>query len=70
MKKHGTKQWKAIYNNRTSCERVNNRILNDYGLHKTKTRTQRRISFMAFLGCVNIHADAWLKGEKAVNSQR
>lgn len=70
MKKHGTKQWKAIYNNRTSCERVNNRILNDYGLHKTKTRTQRRISFMAFLGCVNIHADAWLKDEKAVNSQR
>ena len=67
MQKHGTKEWKTVYNNRTSCERVNNRILNDYGIHKTKTRTQRRISFVTFLGCVNVHTDAWTKGEKTVN---
>lgn len=67
MQKHGTKEWKTVYNNRTSCERLNNRCLNDYGLHKTKTRTQRRISFVTFLGCVNIHTDTWLKEEKAVN---
>ncbi|WP_323088574.1 transposase [Allobaculum sp. JKK-2023] len=68
MQKHGTKEWKTVYNNRTSCERLNNRCLNDYGLHKTKTRTQRRISFVTFLGCVNIHTDAWLKEEKAANN--
>ena len=29
----GTREYKKIYKDRTSCERVNNRILNDYHLH-------------------------------------
>ena len=30
--------WKEIYKNRTSTERINNRVLNDYKLHQVKVR--------------------------------
>lgn len=59
--KHGSEKWKAIYKNRTSCERINNRVLNDYGLHQTRMLTERRLSLMAALAFINIHADAWFK---------
>lgn len=38
-------QWSSIYKNRTACERVNNRILNDYHLYDMKTHTKSGILF-------------------------
>lgn len=62
--KYKSEKWKKIYANRTSCERVNNRVLNDYGVHKSKMRTARRTAFNTFNACLNIHADAWAKTSK------
>lgn len=62
--KYKSDKWKKIYANRTSCERLNNRILNDYNLHKSKMGTERRLAFQTFLACVNIHVDAWSKTGK------
>lgn len=59
---------KETYKNRTSCERVNNRILNDYLLHRTKARGRRSLLFHILMGCINIHTDAWLKLEKLKES--
>jgi hypothetical protein len=46
---------------RTACERVNNRILNDYGLEKSKVRGKKRYTFYAMIAAINIHLDAQLK---------
>ena len=40
--------------------RVNNRILHNYGLEKSKTRGKKRISFFAAIAGFNIHLDAQL----------
>ncbi len=57
----GTKEYKEIYNNCTSCERVNNRVLNDYHLHDMGIHTRKRYSFFAMVICINIYLDARLK---------
>ena len=57
----GTEEYKTIYNNRTSSERVNNRILNDYHLHDMRIHTRKRYSFFAVIAGINIHLDARLK---------
>ncbi len=57
----GTEEYKAIYNNRTSCERVNNRVLNDYHLHSMGIHTRKRYSFFTMIICISIHLDARLK---------
>lgn len=59
--KYKIEEWNEIYKNRTSCERVNNRILNDYHLQHTFMRTKRRLYLLEMLCCINIHADAWYK---------
>lgn len=53
--------WKKIYKNRTCTERINNRILNDYGLHKTTCRNGSKHFFLANIAGINIHLDAWVK---------
>ncbi|WP_243119488.1 transposase [Roseburia sp. 1XD42-69] len=57
----GTREYKKIYKNRTSCERVNNRILNDYHLHAMGIHRRKRYTFFAVIAGINIHADAWMK---------
>ena len=57
----GTDEYQKIYNNRTSCERVNNRVLNDYHLHDMGIHTRKRYSFFTMVICINIHLDARLK---------
>ena len=57
----GTTEYKNIYKNRTSCERVNDRVLNDYQLHNMKIHTKKRYSFFLWLIGTNIHLDAQLK---------
>ena len=46
---------------RTAAERVNDRILHDYGVEDGLVRGKKRISFMVTLAAVNIHLDAQLK---------
>lgn len=58
---HGSKKWKDIYNNRTSCERMNNRILNNYKLHQCRMHTRPRLLFLMMMIGINIHLDAYLK---------
>lgn len=57
----GTEEYKAVYKNRTSCERVNNRVLNDYHLHDMGIHTKKRYSFFTMIIGINIHLDARLK---------
>lgn len=59
--KYKSESWKNIYKDRSSCERINNRVLNDYHLQDTYMRTKRRLFFMEMTCCINIHADAWYK---------
>lgn len=57
----GSKQWKNIMNERTACERINNRILNDYGVENSKVRGKKRYSFYTMIAAINIHLDAQVK---------
>ncbi len=57
----GSELWKCEMKNRTSIERVNKRILVDYGLEKARARGKKRLSFWTTLHSINIHLDARLK---------
>lgn len=57
----GTKGFKDIYKSRTSSERINNRILNDYNLHASRIQGKKRFSFFSMLIAINIHLDARVK---------
>lgn len=57
--------WKEIYKNRTSTERINNRVLNDYKLHQLRVRDLAKNAFFSFIACINIHLDVWNKLEEA-----
>lgn len=56
-----SKQWKKLMKKRTSSERVNNRILNDYSLEQSDVRGKKRLSFWTMIHSFNIHLDARLK---------
>jgi len=55
--------WKQIYKNRTSTERVNNRVLNDCNLHQMRVRNGAKNAFFCIFAGINIHLDAWIKDE-------
>jgi hypothetical protein len=57
----GSKSWKDKMKQRTAAERVNDRILNDYGIEGAPTRGKKRISIFVTLAAINIHLDAQLK---------
>ena len=57
----GTKRWKMLMNERTAAERVNKRILIDYGLGSTRRWGKKRIAFATLMAAINIHLDAQLK---------
>jgi hypothetical protein len=54
-------EWKAIYNERTAAERVNNRILTDHRLEQPKRRGKKILAFFAFTSAINVHLDAMAK---------
>lgn len=56
----GSSRWKLKMNERTAAERVNNRILNHYGIENTKSRGKKRISFFTTIAGFNVHLDAQL----------
>ena len=61
-----SEEWKRIYKNRTCTERINNRILNDYGLHKLGCRNGSKNFFFMIMAGINIHADVWCKNQYAM----
>ena len=56
-----SEQYKTIYSERTACERVNNRVLNDYCLQHLKIRGREHFSFWTMLAGICIHLDARYK---------
>jgi hypothetical protein len=56
----GGEKWKSLMRERTAAERVNNRILNHYGVERSKTRGKARIAFSVMIAAANIHLDAQL----------
>lgn len=63
----GTDAWKNLMKQRTAAERINNRILNDYGIEQGAVRGKKRIAFMTTLAAINIHLDAQQKHLEAHN---
>ena len=57
----GTPQWRKLMKERTACERVNNRVLHDYGVELGKYRGKNRIAFFVMVAAFNVHLDAQLK---------
>ena len=50
-----------MMNERTASERINDRILNDYGVGKSSRLGKSRISFFVMFTAININLDAQLK---------
>ena len=59
-----SEQYKSIYSERTACERVNNRVLNDYHLLDLKIRGDDHYSFWTMIIGICIHLDAQRKAGK------
>ena len=57
----GSDSWKSKMKSRTSCERINDRILHDYGVQNTNSRGKKRISFSVTIAAFNIHLDMHIK---------
>lgn len=57
----GTESYKKIYHQRTATERINNRILNDYGLHRLMIHRKEHYSFLTAMIGTCIHLDARYK---------
>ena len=57
----GSPQWKRVMKSRTSSERVNKRLLNDYALERYRARGKKRIFWWTMVHSVNILLDARLK---------
>ena len=58
---YNSKRWKKIYNNRTSCERVNKRLLRDYNVEAIKCRSKTKLLFFSILAGILVHLDSWIK---------
>jgi hypothetical protein len=56
----GSERWKLKMKERTAAERVNNRILNHYGVEASKSRGKGRTSFFTTIAGFNVHLDAQL----------
>ena len=56
-----SEEYKKIYSERTACERINNRVLNDYCLQHLKIRGKDHFSFWTMLIGICIHLDAQFK---------
>ena len=57
----GSDPWKSKMKERTAAERVNDRIMQDYGMEYTNVRSKKRIYFGVLAAAMNIHLDAQLK---------
>lgn len=60
----GSNKWKIHMNTRTTSERVNKRLLNDYSLEQSHTRGKKRTFWWSVIHSINILLDARLKLSK------
>ena len=58
---YGSNNWKKVYSNRTSCERVNKRILRDYHAENATCRDGNKLLFFSVMAGILTHLDAWIK---------
>ena len=56
-----SEEYKSIYRERTACERINDRVLNNYCLQHLKIRGRDHFSFWTMLIGICIHLDARYK---------
>ena len=56
-----SEEYRRIYSERTACERVNDRVLNDYCLQHLRIRGKDHFSFWTMLISICIHLDARYK---------
>jgi hypothetical protein len=59
-----SEEWKEDMKTRTTSERVNKRILNDYELEKAHARGKKRWCWWLAVHSINIHLDARIKNSK------
>ncbi|KZL92743.1 hypothetical protein CLMAG_25570 [Clostridium magnum DSM 2767] len=59
-----TDLWKQIMKKRTSSERVNKRLLEDYNMEEAHCRGKKRWSWWTLIHSINIHLDAQLSISK------
>lgn len=52
---------------RTAAERVNNRILHNYGIENAKPSGNKKISFLTMIAGFNVHLDAQVKYLESTN---
>lgn len=64
---YGTEEWKSIYSNRTSTERINTRLLNDYSLKDLRMHGRKLYFLMMISMGINIHLDAYHKVSALMN---
>lgn len=57
----GSAMWKKYMNSRTTSERVNKRILNDYGLELAHSRGKKRTFWWSLIHSINVILDVRLK---------
>jgi hypothetical protein len=57
----GSDDWKQKMKSRTSIERVNDRIIHDYGVENANSRGKKRTSFAVTIAATNIHLDIQLR---------
>ena len=56
-----SEQWKLFYNKRTSSERLNDRIKNDFNVKNSGVRSVEAWTVRFFLGAFCMYLDAWYK---------
>lgn len=56
-----TVEWKYLYNKRTSTERCNDRIKNDFNIKNSNVRSIEKWTVRFFLGAFCMYLDAWYK---------
>ena len=56
-----SEEYKTIYSERSACERMNDRVLNNYHLQDLKIRGNDHFSFWTMIIGICIHLDAWYK---------
>ncbi|WP_373265942.1 hypothetical protein [Hungatella hathewayi] len=54
----GIEAYKKSYNQRTATECINNRILNDYSLHRLMIHSKEHYSFLTTMIGICLHLDA------------
>ena len=55
---YGPPKWKSFYKDLTCTERINNAVLNTYGLHKIHLRNGVKNGFFTIIARINLHLDA------------